>query len=546
MSLIDLDVSQMAFGFSIGVASYLIHWLLRSRPHSAKHTEEEAGQAVRERPEPSPEPLPEPLPTSDGRKDTRSRRILAGLAALLVLAVAVAINLWLQTPVEPDSGAAKTQQPAETSSNSSVIAEKPVQTSPDPPAVVGEPSTSAFFTLNLTRQQIFIPQEDGIYYKTAYWGTVHVGEPAVPFSVVFDTGSGHLILPSTYCHSNTCRAHTRYRRSHSSTAKDIDYDGTLVTPGALRDHITVSFGTGEVTGVFVEDVVCMGDAFEWHQLNNTEAIAQQGAIVAHQRGGLPQSCMGLRMIAATEMSEDPFLDFQFDGVLGLGLEGLSQSPEFNIMHLIAREATGTNPHMFAVFLAVHDSEGSEITFGGFDDGHFEEELAWHPVHEPSLGQWMVRVRSIRVGSDAPLAICEDGGCRAIVDTGTSLISVPTSTFPELFELLTHPADFDRCKGGGPKLHIELEAITLTLEPQDYSLFEPATASRVRALITQNEEDAEEDRCKAMLMAMDLPAPLGPKLFVLGEPVLRRYYSVYDASGHPRIGFARARHDGFDA
>ena len=25
----------------------------------------------------------------------------------------------------------------------------------------------------------------------------------------------------------------------------------------------------------------------------------------------------------------------------------------------------------------------------------------------------------------------------------------------------------------------------------------------------------------------LPQPLGPKLFILGEPVLHRYYTVYD-------------------
>merc|ERR1719408_74694 len=100
---------------------------------------------------------------------------------------------------------------------------------------------------------------DTVYYRSAYYGTLEVGQPAVPFKVVFDTGSGHLILPSTYCQSSTCRAHKRYRRSDSGSAKDIDYDGTPVLPGQPRDQITVSFGTGEVTGVFVEDIVCLGD-----------------------------------------------------------------------------------------------------------------------------------------------------------------------------------------------------------------------------------------------------------------------------------------------
>lgn len=47
-------------------------------------------------------------------------------------------------------------------------------------------------------------------------------------------------------------------------------------------------------------------------------------------------------------------------------------------------------------------------------------------------------------------------------------------------------------------------------------------------------------CKPMLMVMDLPEPIGPKLFILGEPVLKKFYTVYDAE-KKRIGFGRARH-----
>jgi hypothetical protein len=47
-------------------------------------------------------------------------------------------------------------------------------------------------------------------------------------------------------------------------------------------------------------------------------------------------------------------------------------------------------------------------------------------------------------------------------------------------------------------------------------------------------------CKPMLMSMDLPEPLGPNLFILGEPVLRKYYTVLDADSN-RIGFGLAKH-----
>ncbi|CAE7295046.1 Pgc [Symbiodinium necroappetens] len=59
-----------------------------------------------------------------------------------------------------------------------------------------------------------------------------------------------------------------------------------------------------------------------------------------------------------------------------------------------------------------------------------------------------------------------------------------------------------------------------------------------------EEAAKEDEgpvkrnCSPRVMAVNLPAPLGPKLFILGEPVLHRYYTVYDWE-QKRVGFSLA-------
>merc|ERR1719399_1339444 len=38
-----------------------------------------------------------------------------------------------------------------------------------------------------------------VVHKTAYWGTVNMGTPAQEFKVIFDTGSGNLILPAKTC-----------------------------------------------------------------------------------------------------------------------------------------------------------------------------------------------------------------------------------------------------------------------------------------------------------------------------------------------------------
>jgi len=391
-------------------------------------------------------------------------------------------------------------------------------------------------TIKLTRQKVTEDDEED-FVRSAYYGTLMIGSPPQPFTVVFDTGSGHLVLPSTYCKSETCRAHRRYRRSTSTTGKDINHNGKLVSPGALRDQISVSFGTGEVTGVFVEDVVCV---------SSDQDVELNG-------GELPKGCVNLRMIAATQLSEEPFKDFQFDGILGLGLDGLSQTPEFNFLNVVAQSVQawgGEYPQTFAVFLAESESETSEIALGGWAPKHLREDLSWNPVVEPEMGHWILAIKSLRVNGEL-INFCTDGTCKAAVDTGTSLLAVPTDAFPELFELLKHPTPLSgHCRGKGPLLHIELDSFTVTLGPREYARPEKTNFGKVKQRLPKvvslmNASNVtppvrRDLRCNPSLMTLDLPEPLGPKLFILGEPVLRKYYTAYDAESK-QIGLARAQH-----
>jgi len=555
----------------------------------AEEWEDDLEEETVEPVEPAGEPGPEPSPRSDVEHSRpRLQPRLAPLPAVLVLALLAAGCLWagsgLGAPAEqelqpPAASLPPDAEPAEEAQELQALAaalppaaapeptrEPPALAASPPPAIAPEPSSATqepsgaglpgeealamdgpVVSLNLTRQQVAVLQDmgDTVYYKSAYWGTITMGTPPVPFKVVFDTGSGHLILPSTYCHSDTCRAHTRYRRSYSSSAVDIDYDGSEVRPGEPRDQITVSFGTGEVTGIFIQDLVCP------HDLDSKPKQLQ--AMGAHRMAG----CMPLRAIAATEMSEEPFRTFEFDGVLGMGLVGLSQAPEFNFLNVMAQslQAWGSRtPQIFSVFLAEHEGEGSEITLGGYAKSHLESDLFWNYVLEPELGHWMLKVLSVSVDGEK-IGFCQDGGCRAVVDTGTSLLAVPSPAFPEIYELLRHEADpMLECRGAGPKFEIELESLTVVMEPRDYArpehqLPEGLTASgpqpQQQDFPSNNSDVApleEQSFCKPMLMAMELPAPIGPKLFVLGEPVLRKYYTVYDSDElQPRIGFGLAWH-----
>jgi saccharopepsin len=382
-------------------------------------------------------------------------------------------------------------------------------------------------TVKLSRQEM---QQNHEYVRSAYYGTLMVGTPPTPFSVVFDTGSGHLVLPSTYCHSETCRKHARYSRKKSATGRDCNYDGEVVGPGQPRDQLAVSFGTGDITGVIVQDVICFG--------NSTTPAVPRG------------DCMSLRIIAATSLSEQPFSTFQFDGILGLGLDGLSQSPEFNFMSVVAKALNSDVGHMagtFGVFLADHDDEQSEIALGGWEKNNLVEQLSWGPVRNPELGHWIVQVRRLRI-DDEVISYCDDGACSAAVDTGTSLLAVPSTVFSEVYEGLRHYAPLaGHCAGPGPLLHLELDHFTVTLGPKDYARLDDAKSRPLPRMYRDGTtsdfktKDVRKDkRCVPTLMTLDLPRPLGPKLFILGEPVLRKYYTVFDAHSKS-VGFGRAKH-----
>jgi len=395
------------------------------------------------------------------------------------------------------------------------------------------PSASSLITVPLDKQHVPVRKDNRtVAYKTAYFGTVHAGYPAAQnFSVVFDTGSGHFILPSVACKTGTCTMHRRYDRANSASALDIEHDGTPVKQGvAERDQVAINFGTGEVTGEFVEEVVCLHGAMA--SLPAAEA-AEPGA---GRRGRAP-GCTRLRVVLATEMTDDPFQLFQFDGVLGLGLEQLALSKEYSFFD----QMTHLHPQMqpvFSVYLAHSESDPSEISFGG----HNPERLApgarlqWANVASPELGYWQVPIKGISIGGER-LDLCEDGSCRAILDTGTSLLGVPKQGARAIHWKLARPVsgyspELD-CRGfPGPPIIFDMGDATVQLDAYDYS--RPAPARMLREGATES-----EIFCRASLLPVDMKEPLGQNVFIWGEPVLRRYYTAYDW-GSKRIGFAPAR------
>lgn len=322
-------------------------------------------------------------------------------------------------------------------------------------------------------------------HKMAYFGEVSVGTPAQKFSVVYDTGSGNLLIPGQGCRDTACKRHDRFDEQQSHTVKEMNCDGSAMSKGLKHDALTIHFGTGRISGKCLEDKICIGSL-----------------------------CASGSFVAATEESYHPFASFSFDGVLGLARDKMAHRPEFSLMARMVRDKLLLAP-IFCVFLSDSDDEKSEITFGEVKKDHMASDLFWVPVSRAS-GYWEVKIEDITFNNKQQ-KLCED--CRVAVDTGTSELAGPSTIISQLEDKLQVDSD---CKNYDdlPKLGFIIGTRILNLEPRDYV-------------------SKSGSSCRVALMSLDVPPPRGP-LFVFGIPFLQKFFTVYDQVNH-RVGFAAAKH-----
>jgi hypothetical protein len=324
-----------------------------------------------------------------------------------------------------------------------------------------------------------------------YYGQVIVGSPPQKFMVVFDTGSGNLLLPSKECVDEACTSHKRFDSGLSATALQIAYADqptNVVAPDGSRDVVTITFGTGEMSGVYIRDNICLG----------------AGDI-----------CCKANFVAATEESDEPFSLVPFDGILGLSLPQMAEGPAFSVLDRLV-ESGVLQDGVFGVFFG-NEGEQSEITFGTYKREQMATELFWAPITIP--GYWQVAMDDITL-ANKNLGLCTgEHKCQVAVDTGTSLLAGPSEVVSTLVEKLQVADDCSNLQSL-PDLGFIVGDHILNLKPEDYVA-------------------ETSDRCSVGLMSLDIPPPKGP-LFIFGDPFLRKYYTVYDRK-KMRVGFALAKH-----
>lgn len=218
------------------------------------------------------------------------------------------------------------------------------------------------------------------FLNAQYYSTIAIGSPPQEFKVVLDTGSSNLWIPSTDCNSIACYLHTKYDHGESTTYKQNGSD------------FAIQYGSGSVSGYISEDTVMLGDLAIKHQLFG-EATAEPGLAFAFGR---------------------------FDGIMGLGFPRISVNGIVPPMYNALDQGLLDEP-VFAFYLSsTEDKTESEAIFGGINKDHYTGDMVKLPLRRKAY--WEVELDSITFGDET--AEFESTG--AIVDTGTSLIALPTT------------------------------------------------------------------------------------------------------------------------
>jgi len=333
------------------------------------------------------------------------------------------------------------------------------------------------------------PEKLTNYLDAQYFGEIQIGTPAQTFTVIFDTGSSNLWIPSATCPSSNiaCRTHNQYDSTQSSTS----------APSGV--HFEIRYGTGSMEGFeSIDDV----------------------------------SIAGITSVQQTfaEATEEPGITFvaaQFDGILGMGFPTISVNaitPVFNQMW----EQGSLDKNQFAFYLNrdPDGAEGGELYLGGANPDRYTGDFTYHDVTK--MGYWQIAMEEVNVMEEKTntLKVCQ-GGCQAIVDSGTSLITGPEEDIVALNKAIgaipfiqgEYLVICNRIPDM-PNVDFVLDGTTYTLTPQDYVL-----------QITQQ----GVTQCISSFMALEIPPPAGP-LWILGDAFMGNKYVLFDFEER-LVGFA---------
>jgi len=369
----------------------------------------------------------------------------------------------------------------------------------------------------------------------AYTATISVGGQDV--QGILDTGSFELLVFSTACESCGSVA-SFYNRSRSTTHSE----GSLLT-----GH---SFGSGDTQSMLAYEHVSLGpldvnQQYFWEVYQAQLPIVHAGSFQAIVGVGPPTS---VQEGASQQMQSARTIVDKYESFDKPAPEHVRSNQEAaETMLAQSTLLENLNVHQFSVCL--RRGVGEDGYFVWNDDAPQRLPEAFTRIDVLGGDHWAVDMRDVRFSGGADSSDTSFGcseGCGAVVDSGTSLMLVPSSVANRILNQI-NALEGATCGDirSFPDLSFEVAGHTFIMPPETYiGEYYNEIPEEWRPYARKMDLPAKFVGCELLLMTMDVMTEHGP-LWILGMPFFREYYTTFDFgmdlfdSSHRSLQIARA-------
>jgi len=314
-----------------------------------------------------------------------------------------------------------------------------------------------------------------------YYGELSVGTPPQKLTVVYDTGSSTLWVPtkaavaSAGCTAQQLQQDPKHTYNHGGSS----------TYKKNCSVLSIQYGSGPVSGYFSEDTVTIGsNVLEGFTFGEVADVT-----------GLGASWCGNKA----------------DGICGMAFAPLSDGLPPPMGTIVK---SGLPENIFAFYLG-HEEAGT-LVIGGVDKSHYSGDFTTIPLSSDTY--WQVELTGISAGSDS----ITPSVSAAIIDSGTSLLVGPTADVGKMM------ASLGATQGQGL---YQIECAKLQGKNITFSLAQTS-------FVLSAEDITLQQQAGVCLLGVQGSDGVGPQ-WILGDVFMRRYYVKFDWCGS-QVGIAEAK------
>lgn len=330
---------------------------------------------------------------------------------------------------------------------------------------------------------------------TSYFAQVSVGTPPQNFDLVLDTGSSDLWFATASCVS--CSQGTPLLQPTRST-----------TIQASSQRISLSYGSGNATGIVMQDTVSMGPF-----------------------------TVNPQVFIAVDQVSDGLIDGQLSGIMGLAFQGIANSGALPFWQALLNQNQLTNPE-FSFFItrflndptAQSEEPGGVLTLGGTNSTFFQGNIDFQPSTSTG-GFWLQSVAGVSVDGKT---VSIGNAVTAAIDTGTTLIGAPTAAVNGIWSAVKGAVPLSGQMAGFWSFPCSTQ-VTVSI-----SFGGPSWPISIDDL-NLGTVGAGNSQCLGAIFDIELGTgpgqAAGTPEWIVGDTFLKNVYSVFRAQP-PSVGFAQ--------